>query len=337
MIDSPFTILYILGIGLILLGKQKEADLIIETFQIEEFPSELRTFIKVILSMCAYAGSGNVVKIQELQQIISKKDTHAKIKQVAIIGMSLIALGEDIGSEMIQRSFNHFLQFGDVNIKKSISLALALLSVSNPKISVIDTLLKFVFDNNKEVAINSIFSLGIVASGTNNSKLSSNLRKIAASYAEESDVLSIVRLTQGLLNLGKGMVSLNPQFCNKILLSENALSGLLITLLSMTEGEGLIYGKYQYLLFSICLAMKPRMLMTLDSSLEIKPINVIIGQPIDVIGLGENHKGISGYQVNTTPLLFSADEKCEMNSEDFQSATTVLEDIVLIEEKVKER
>jgi 26S proteasome regulatory subunit N1 len=116
-----------LGIGLILLGKQKEADLIIETFQIEEFPSELRMLIKTILTMCAYAGSGNVLKIQELQQLVSKKDTHPKVKQLAIIGMSMIALGEDIGSEMLPRSFNHFLQFGDVTVKKAVPLALALL------------------------------------------------------------------------------------------------------------------------------------------------------------------------------------------------------------------
>lgn len=116
-----------LGIGLILLGKQKEADIIIETFQIEEFPAELRLFIKTILTICAYAGSGNVLKIQELQQQVGKKDTNSKVKQISIIGMSLIAIGEDIGCEMLQRSFNHILQFGNVNTKKAVPLALALL------------------------------------------------------------------------------------------------------------------------------------------------------------------------------------------------------------------
>ena len=62
-----------------------------------------------------------------MQQLVGKKDTNAKIKQIAIIGMSLIVLGEDIGTEMLPRSFNHFLQFGDSNIKKSVSLAMALL------------------------------------------------------------------------------------------------------------------------------------------------------------------------------------------------------------------
>jgi 26S proteasome regulatory subunit N1 len=46
---------------------------------------------------------------------------------IAVIGMSIIALGEDIGMEMLPRSFNHFLQFGDVTIKKSVSLAYAVL------------------------------------------------------------------------------------------------------------------------------------------------------------------------------------------------------------------
>lgn len=129
LIDSPYTLLYTLGVGLVLLGKQKDADLIIETFQVEEFPADLRLYIKTLLTILAYAGSGNVSKIQELQHLVAKKkdDINSKTKQLAIIGMSIIALGEDIGTEMLPRSFNHFLQFGDVNVKKAVTLATSIL------------------------------------------------------------------------------------------------------------------------------------------------------------------------------------------------------------------
>jgi len=121
--------LFILGIGFIIFGNQKDADLMIEATQIDEFPTDLKLYIKTLLTICAYAGSGNVIKIQELQQLVAKKkgEIHEQVKMLAVIGMSIIALGEDIGMEMLPRSFNHFLQFGDVTIKKSISLAYAVL------------------------------------------------------------------------------------------------------------------------------------------------------------------------------------------------------------------
>lgn len=127
--DSPYNLLYILGIGFILFGNQKDADLMIEATQIEDFPEDLRLYIKVLLTICAYAGSGNVIKIQELQQLVAKKkgEVNAKTKQLAIIGLSIIALGEEMGMEMLPRSFNHFLQFGDVSVKKAVSLAYAIL------------------------------------------------------------------------------------------------------------------------------------------------------------------------------------------------------------------
>ena len=121
--------MFILGIGFIIFGNQKDADLMIEATQIDEFPTDLKLYIKTLLTICAYAGSGNVIKIQELQQLVAKKkgEIHEQVKMLAVIGMSIIALGEDIGMEMLPRSFNHFLQFGDVTIKKSISLAYAVL------------------------------------------------------------------------------------------------------------------------------------------------------------------------------------------------------------------
>lgn len=127
LIDSPYNMLYILGMGLILLGAQKDADLMIEATQIDDFPVDLKLYIKTLLTICAYVGSGNVMKIQELQQIVAKKkeEVHQKTRQIAVIGMSIIALGEDIGMEMLPRSFNHFQQFGDVIIRKAVCLAYA--------------------------------------------------------------------------------------------------------------------------------------------------------------------------------------------------------------------
>lgn len=98
----------------------------------------------------AYAGTGNVLKIQHLLHICSEhyepftaessssdkdksKDKEPKDKEekekdlsqcqaVAVLGIALIALGEDIGSEMAFRSFGNLVSFSTFNfdIEKSI-------------------------------------------------------------------------------------------------------------------------------------------------------------------------------------------------------------------------
>ena len=50
-------------------------------------------------------------------------------------------------------------------IRRAVPLALALLSASNPQLSIIDTLSKLSHDNDAEVAHNSIFAMGIVGAG----------------------------------------------------------------------------------------------------------------------------------------------------------------------------
>ena len=171
------------------MGKQKDNDFMIETMTtMEEFSKEMKDYLRTMLISFSYAGSGNVSKVQELMQIIAKptEEINPKVQSIAVIGCSLIAIGEDVGSEMMARSFNHFLQFGDINIKKAVSLAMALLNLSNPKVTVIDSLTKFCYDSDKTVAMNGIFSMGLVSSGSNHSRVGGLLRSLASYYNEET-------------------------------------------------------------------------------------------------------------------------------------------------------
>ena len=68
-----------------------------------------------------------------------------------MLGIALIALREEIGRDMVIRSFDHLLQYGEVNIRRAVPLALGILSVCDPDISVMDTLSKFSHDHDAEV------------------------------------------------------------------------------------------------------------------------------------------------------------------------------------------
>ena len=57
------------------------------------------------------------------------------------------------------------LRYGEVSIRRAVPLALALISVSNPKLQILDTLSKFSHDADPEVAHNAIMAMGIVGAG----------------------------------------------------------------------------------------------------------------------------------------------------------------------------
>jgi 26S proteasome regulatory subunit N1 len=114
----------------------------------------------------------------------------------AVIGIAMIAMGEEIGSEMAMRSFNHLMHYGEPVIRKCVPLALGLLCASNPLLNTLDVLSKYSHDHDLDVAINAIFAMGLVGAGTNNARLAQLLRQLAAYYHKEPNALFMVRIAQ---------------------------------------------------------------------------------------------------------------------------------------------
>jgi 26S proteasome regulatory subunit N1 len=51
--------------------------------------------------------------------------------------------------------------------------------------------------------MSAIFALGLIGAGTNNSRIAGNLRYLASYYANNPDQIYVVRLSQGLVHMGK--------------------------------------------------------------------------------------------------------------------------------------
>ena len=106
---------------------------------------------------------------------------------------------------------NHLLQYGEPSIKKTVPLAIGLLRVSTAEPKTLDLLSKLAYDSDANVAMSSIFALGLVGAGTNNSKLAGNLRQLSSFYSTGENVqgqLFLVRIAQGLVHMGKVSYSL---------------------------------------------------------------------------------------------------------------------------------
>lgn len=250
-LDNPHARYYALGLGLLYFGKQDIVEASLVGVSVIDHP--IKRFMEILMKGCAYACSGNVLKIQELLHICAEHEEKEKPKEgeeqkeeqkeekkntnhfqsAAVLSIGLIAFGEDMGSEMAMRTMNHLLQYGEPEIKRAVPLAISLLGIAagigsgGKNNQVMDLLGKLAYDGDSEVAINAVLAQGIIWAGTNNSRLAGNLRQLASYYSRDPDNLLMVRIAQGLVSTGKGLINFQPLHSDRLLQSNVALSGIL--------------------------------------------------------------------------------------------------------------
>ena len=132
---------------------------------------------------------------------------------------------------------------------------------------------------------------------------------------------------QGLLHMGKGLMTLSLQYSDRLLSSPAALAGILAVLHACLDFKGTLLGKFHYLLYLLAPAMQPRMLVTLDKYVVLScifcrqvteccafrdmkplPVSVRVGQAVDVVGQAGRPKTITGFATHTTPVLLAYEQ-----------------------------
>ncbi|KAF8646742.1 hypothetical protein AX16_007083 [Volvariella volvacea WC 439] len=347
-LDDKWAKFMVLGLGLLYLGLQETCDATIATLKAIDHP--IAKTAQILVEACAYAGTGNVLKVQTMLHHCDEHiDTSTKpedkndknktpepkkddsFQAFATIAVALIAMGEDIGAEMSLRTFNHLMHYGEPIIRKSVPLAIGLVSASNPQLPILDTLSKYSHDSDLSVALNAIFAMGLVGAGTNNARLAQMLRQLAGYYYKEPDCLFMVRVAQGLVHLGKGTLGLNPFFCDRTIMGRPAIAGLLATLVAFTDAKAFILDKYHWMLFFLVPAIYPRFLIALDDELNPMPVTVRVGQAVDVVGQAGKPRTISGFQTHQTPVRLGTTERAELATEEYIPFAHVLEGFVILQ------
>ncbi|KAI5288281.1 proteasome regulatory particle base subunit [Ascosphaera acerosa] len=334
-LKSKWTRFMALGLALLYFGRQEEVEVALDILKAVDSPMAKPT--SVLAEVCAWAGTGTVLKIQELLHICNEvyEDTEENkgdelVQSYAVLGLSLIAMGEDIGADMILRQFGHLMHYGASNIRRAVPLAMGLINPSNPQMKVYDTLSRFSHDNDLEVAVNAIFAMGLLGAGTNNARLAQLLRQLAVYYSRDQNALFMVRIAQGLLHMGKGALSVNPFHTDRQVLSRVAAAGLLTVMISLIDAKEFILADSHWLLYFLVTAMHPRFLVTLDEDLKPLTVNVRIGQAVDVVGQAGRPKTITGWQTQSTPVLLGYGERAELEDEKYLSLGSTLEGLVIL-------
>ncbi|KAH8738545.1 proteasome regulatory subunit S2 [Cryptosporidium ryanae] len=349
-LDDPLAILYGLCLGLLFLGKRESCEATLDAISV--ITHQIGLHCKQTIIGCAYTGSGDVLKIQEMQRILIEKTLSRKDKGgeenngendeddesemsilVSVLNIALISLGEEVGMEMALRALDNVLQYSSVYVRRAVPIGIAALSIGNPKPVIIDTVSKLTHDSDPDVALNAIFALGLISAGTNNARTANLLRQLASYYGKDKHALYAVRISQGMLYMGKGLVTINPIYSDKTLLNPITLISIVSTLNLALRSKTIFYGNYHYLLLTIVPGIMPRYLVTVDGSLSPIQTLVRVGQIVDTVGQAGNPRKITGFQTHNSPVLVGHNEKAEIATDEFVSMSDFIEDIVILERK----
>ena len=312
-------------------AETESSDKILEELSVTELSE--RAIIDQILSNTGVAPPAN-----DTEPTTKPRKTETKpfsSRAVAVLGIGLIAMSEDIGNDMCKRMMDHILQFGGNEARRGIPLALAFMSISDPSVAVLEALAKLSHDSDEVTAQNAILGIGFVAAGTNNSRAITMLRNLNSYYAKREKFLFFSHYAMGLVSLGKGLMTLSPLHSERFLLSNVSIAGLLTVAISMMDPSKTIFQNYHFILLMLVLSARPRALLTVDATLSPQDITVRVGTAVDTVATVGKHKRMTGFQTHSTPALLSARDNAEVpigvNDPERNAISPVIEGVVIVE------
>ncbi|SCV99505.1 LAFE_0A04632g1_1 [Lachancea fermentati] len=405
-LKTEWTRFLTLALGILYMGQGDQVEDVLETISAIEHP--ITSAIEVLINVCAYTGTGDVLLIQDLLHRLTPKnkageekeeddeeelavdgeamealgldniqtdenqdtsgathkdsedqmevdeefkDAKSTVEEVeaekeepekeedekevalvdeltyAVLGIAMIAMGEDIGKEMCLRHFSHLMHYGNEHIRKTVPLAMGLLSVSDPQMKIFDTLSRFSHDADLDVSMNSIFAMGLCGCGTNNARLAQLLRQLAGYYSREQNALFITRLSQGLVHLGKGTLTLDV-FNDAQVLNKVTLASLLTVLVGLVTPSFML--KHHYLFYYLNSGVRPKFILTLNEEGEPIKVNVRVGQAVDTVGQAGKPKTITGWITHSTPVLLGHGERAELETDEYINYASRVEGVIIL-------
>merc|ERR1719453_1986094 len=100
---------FAVGLGLLYLGQMDGAEATLAA--LDAITHQVGKYAKLTVEAMAFTNSGDVLHVQNMMHACSEhlEEGEAMHQAVAVLGIGLIACGEDIGSEMSLRSLDHIL------------------------------------------------------------------------------------------------------------------------------------------------------------------------------------------------------------------------------------
>lgn len=305
--ETSFCNLSILGISLILMKHPEAVNY--------NFYSKLDNYTRILSLGLMHIGTGNPKIVDEILTEAFTGDTDALLESLGLLSSCIVAIGDGIATSLLDRICNSSLLLDSPHLKNIFSLCLALLYPSNPKSEVIEALEKSL--SSGESDSNALISLGIVGAGTRSSRI---LRILDSNYGniyKDSRAIASLVISQGLVNLGKGLFTLSPLYYEKAVIADKPMIGLLSMLFLFFDQS--LFPDFSYLSYILTIAISPKYVCGYEGSCR-------VGKPVDTVGLAGKPNKLSGAVIHTLPIILNTSEKAEVND---QVLTSYIEDVLV--------
>ncbi|TBU12896.1 regulatory subunit of 26S proteasome [Hamiltosporidium tvaerminnensis] len=282
--------------------------------------------VQVIIKGCVFVGTGNTTLIESiLSECISCMDDKILIA-CSFISIALISMGDDLCVKMVFRLLTSSCLLESGYVKQMVNICLALLFPSTCDLDVIDFIGKQIHSPDEDIMLSAIGSLGVIGSGSNNSKISNLYESLYSYHGKNLKVIFLVKVVQGLLHLGKGIYGLKCWGYDKRVLFKRGIIGVL-SYLWLFIGDGSLGVKYPFMLYNIVTGVSPKYVVTVDEEGNYLKGGVKVGNDVNVVGVAGHPRRICGVQVHNLPVILGEGERAEV--EDCGDVVYV-EDVVVV-------
>jgi len=308
--DSTFLNFATLGIALIFMKRPELAS--------SQLFSELDAYTKLLALGLMNLGTGNSAVADEILTEAFTGDTDALLESLGLISSCLVAVGDGISTQLMERISNSSLMLDSQHLRITFPLCLALLYPSNPKMEVIDALEKSL--NSGDADVNSLIALGIIGAGTRSARI---LRVLEINYNnvyKDPKASSALIISQGLVNLGKGLFTLSPFFYDKKIIHNRSIIGLVSTLFSFIDQS--MFSEYSFLSYFLTSSISSKYVTGYEGFCK-------VGKPVDIIGLAGNPNKLSATVMHSLPIIVNSNEKAEAEDPVY---TPYIEDVLVKKE-----
>lgn len=305
--DSPFSNLATLGIALVFMKRPELVD--------SQPFSQLDNYTRILSLGLMNIGTGNATVVDEILTDSFTGDTDALLESIGLVSSCLVGIGDSMATQLLERIVGSSLLLDSQHLRTSFPLCLALLYSSNPKIEVIDALEKSI--NSGDADVNSLIALGIIGAGTRSARI---LRVLDSNYGnvyKDPRAASAMIISQGLVNLGKGLLTLSPLYYEKNIVADRPMIGLLSTVFLFIDQS--MFADHPYLCYLLSSSISPKYVTGYEGSCR-------VGRPVDVVGLAGRPNKLSATVIHTLPVILNANERTQVDDD---VCTAYIEDVLI--------
>jgi 26S proteasome regulatory subunit N1 len=170
--------------------------------------------------------------------------------------------------------------------------------------------------------MSTILSLGIIGAGSTSSRISKILDQQYSYYHKDPKIFSVMKISQGLVCLGKGLLSLSPLCFDKSTLIPKSIIGLFSTIFMFLDSSSSpLVSSHTYMFFMLCQSCSQKYVVC-DEKIGIK-----VGLPVNTVGMVGEPRKISSIQTHVSPVILEEGMRAET---DAPVCTSYIEDVLVL-------